>query len=296
MGKIMYKGQEFQGRIERVESGGGIVYEEDRDYEWDFTRSEHPELDINYGEPIFIVKPDYVEFSARGLQIGKIVSGSVKNAGVAIPMGNTDVIYWEYPNPIVGKTIEIDIDELLALRKPNTPSSSSITNYFRMFMYSFVNGLTREDSGGFQITTNTTISSDSGLVYTQKNTPQESGWCVNDYNAGGMSSTLTPETVAYDSIDYFNGKTLKFEFTSISEGAYSNNCYLYRIYVDNVLLTTKSYHIKNKGYIREFVINPYYNQQNTSENGMQGTIISGVRVYKNQWYEPKFQPEQQGGD
>ena len=284
-------------------SGGGStepVLEEDRDYEWDFTRSEHPELDINYGEPIIIAEPSYVEFSARGLQIGKIVTGSVKNSGIAVPIGNTDCIYWAYPNPIVGKTIEIDIDELLALRKPSTPSGSG-TSYKRMFIYDFVNSLTRNNLNSndmYEIAAyrGIVLTSDSGLVYTQKSTPQESGWCVNDYNAGGMSSTLTPETVAYDSIGYFDGKTLKFEFTNISEGAYSSNCYLYRIYVDNVLLTTKSYYKKNEKYIREFVINSFYNQQYTSENGMQGTIIKGVRVYKNQWYEPKFQPEQQGGD
>ena len=66
----MYKGQEFQGKIERVESGGGIVYEEDRDYEWDFTRSEHPELDINYGEPIIMKNPENIIFSQTGMQIG----------------------------------------------------------------------------------------------------------------------------------------------------------------------------------------------------------------------------------
>lgn len=293
MGKIMYKGQEFQGKIERVEPGGGIVYEEDRDYEWDFTRSEHPELDINYGEPIWLMHPNDAIFSSNGIQIGYQERNIYMNA-LSVPLGNTKLQYWPYPTVITGKTIEIDVVELLALRKPTIPTGSSRT-YHRMFMYNGVSSLTRNAAGGYGLVRG--FSSDSGLIYTQKSTPQESGWCTYDSNAGSWSSTLTPETVAYDSIDYFDGKTLKFEFTSIPEGAYSKYCYLYRIYVDDVLLATKSYYNSDHSYLHYFVINPYGSTSlSNNTNGMQGTIISGIRVYKNQWYEPKFQPEQQGGD
>lgn len=294
MGKIMYKGQEFQGKIERVESGGGIVYEEDRDYEWDFTRSEHPELDINYGEPIWVMQPGNVNFSSDGLQIGIKPNLNVYKAAVSVPLGNTSTRYWGYPTNIIGKTIEIDIAELLALHKPAIPTGNS-RNYHRMFMYSGVAGLGINSIGGWGIMKS--FSADSGLIYTQKSTPQESGWVVYDSSAGDWSSPLIPETVAYDSIGYFDGKTLKFEFTSISEGAYSNNCYLYRIYVDDVLLVTKSYDKRKARYLHYFVINPYGGTSLSDDSsGMQGTIIKGVRVYKNEWYEPKFQPEQQGGD
>ena len=273
-------------------SGGGStepILEEDRDYEWDFTRSEHPELDVNYGEPIWLYNPENVIFSSNGLQIGK-EDRNVLKAALSVPLGNTGVQYWQYPTDIIGKTIEIDIVELLALHKPNIPSGNNRA-YHSMFMYDGTAGLIRSTTGGFIINKNFYVP--SGLIYTQKSTPQESGWCTYDSDAGSWSSTLIPETVAYDSIGYFDGKTLKFEFTSISEGAYSNNCYLYRIYVDDVLLVTKSYDKRYRYYLHHFTINPYNGSSvSDSSSGMQGTIIKGIRVYKNQWYVPKFQPSQ----
>lgn len=286
MGKIMYMNKEFQGRIPRT--SGEIIYEEDYDYEWDFTRNDHPELDINHGEPIMMKNPEYMDFLPSGLQIGKITQNNViKAAAIAVPLGNTNSLYWPYPTHVIGKTIEIDIVELLALRKPDIPSGTT-RKYHRMFMYNGNDTVLRNANGGYVIDKG--FTSDSGLIYTQKSTPQESGWCTYDGNGvGGWSPTLTPETVAYDSIGYFNGKTLKFEFTTIAKGAYNSSAYLYRIYVDDVLLTTKSYYKNKPLYLYYFSINPY--GTSSSDGGMQGTIISGVRVYKNEWYEPKFQPE-----
>ena len=282
MGKIMYKGQVFQGKIERVESGGGIVYEEDRDYEWDFTRSEHPELDINYGEPILMKNPENIIFSQTGMQIGKMENSTVLSAGVKVPLGNTEAKYWEYPSKLKGKTVELDIVELLAFNKPSLSGSRQSR---QMFAWSKALDLTRDTSGAYGFNSNDGTYDWCGyggtyLAYVRESSPSVSGWKIN---TGTWSSTLTPETEYYDSIDYFDGKTLKFEF--------GEKC---KIYADNELLYTGNYSGKN--YLQYFILQCYHGTLDSQYNSMQGSVLSGARVYKNEWYEPKFQPEQQGGD
>ena len=259
-------------------SGGGStepVLEEDRDYEWDFTRSEHPELDINYGEPIWIENVARVSYSNNGLVIG--------NTGVSVPLGNTEVQYWEQEGSRIGKTIEIDIVEIGDTRKPSTPGGGG-RNYVRMFVGTDLTiGMNRNGNGVYNLSE--IYANDNGLTYVQKASPQDSGWTLYGNNAWG--NTLTPETEAYDSIGYFNGKTLKFVFSGNLQG----NKYEYYVYVNDVLLGEDVYGSKGnlmKYYLPEFIIH--------HSSGMYNMTISGVRVYKNQWYEPKFQPEQQGGD
>lgn len=268
--------KEFQGRIPRV--SGEIIYEEDYDYEWDFTRNDHPELDINHGEPIIMKNPENIIFSQTGMQIGKMEDDTVLSAGVKVPLGNTDTIYWAYPTSLKGKTVELDIVELLALNKP---SLSGSRQYRQMFAWRKANDLARDNSGAYKIEydgSNYAFTGYTGIYmgYVRESSPTYSGWKIN---TGTWSSTLTPETEYYDSIDYFDGKTLKFEF--------GEKC---KIYVDNELLYTGNYN-NATNYLQYFVLQCYYGTLDSGYNSLQGTILSGVRVYKNEWYEPKFQPE-----
>lgn len=270
MGKIMYMNKEFQGRIPRV--SGEIIYEEDYDYEWDFTRNDHPELDINHGEPIWVYNNSKVSYSNSGMVIGA--------TGVSVPLGNMDTVYWDKICSKCGKTVEIDIVEITGTNKPSIPSGSG-RNYKRMFVTNAYASIARIpiENYAYRVGKNNygSYDADQGLLYAQRSTPELSGWTPY---IGRWEDTTTPETTAYDSIGYFDGKTLKFEFTNILY----NSAYEFRIYLDNTLFYTGTFPKTTANmYLPVFVIQDY--------DGMGGMTISGVRVYKNEWYEPKFQPE-----
>ena len=271
MGKIMYMNKEFQGRIPRV--SGEIIYEEDYDYEWDFTRNDHPELDINHGERIRVYSPSNISYNNSGLLINA-------GAGVTVPLGNTNVIYWDQPGRHIGKTVEIDIVEITGINKPLTPSSANQRNYKRMFMFNGMAAIERNADGKYIL--NFPHDKDRGLLYTQKSTPENSGWAFYEAN-NSWTNTVTPEEVAYDSIGYFNNKTLKFEFT----GEKQSSRYLFNCYVDDIKLHTGPFDgdttFAKEAYMPTMIIH--------DSGGMGGILISGIRVYKNEWYEPKFQPE-----
>lgn len=84
MGKIMYKGEEFQGKIER--SGGGVSFPDS--LFWDFTKSleeqNFKDIPEEYYSSMFVTKPNfdaYANFSAEVSENGILIStngGSVQ--------------------------------------------------------------------------------------------------------------------------------------------------------------------------------------------------------------------------